>query len=103
MSTLQDRISAVIPQRFAYSVLNSSTLLITIEAVRPGVWLVRSSDDRFGGTFVCPKAALKFVRAETTTVQGALLIAVDGIGTVRQKSGGDAFTPPACEGFKPAA
>jgi hypothetical protein len=42
------------------------------------VWLVRSSDDRFGGTFVCPKAALKFVRDEATVLQRAVIVAVEG-------------------------
>ena len=42
----------------------SPAVVVTVDAVRPGVWVVRSSGDRFGGTFVCPKAALKFAREE---------------------------------------
>lgn len=78
MSTLPDPISAIAQSRIPCSALASAPVLATIAAVRPGVWLVRSSDDRFGGTFVCPRVALKFVRDEATVLRRAVIVAVDG-------------------------
>jgi hypothetical protein len=67
------------------------------------MWLVRSSDDRFGGTFVCPKAALKFVRDEAAALRRAVMVAVDGIVSMRKKSADCTLVTAAGEGFKPAA
>jgi hypothetical protein len=86
MSTLEDRLSAISRPRFPPSNLSSASILVTVEVVRPGVWLVRSSDDRFGGTFLCPKAAQKFAREEAKAVPHAIMLVKGGDIAVRQQS-----------------
>jgi hypothetical protein len=54
--------------------LDSAPVLVTVEPGRPGLWLVRSNDNRFGGTFANRKAAVIFARDEATGVPNAVVI-----------------------------
>lgn len=103
MSTLQDHNSTIARPRVRHSALTSAPVRVTIKAVRPGKWLVRSHDDRFGGMFVCPKAALKFVRDEVAADLRAVMIEVDGILAMGKKSADRTVVAAAGQGFKPAA
>lgn len=80
----------------------SPAVVVTVDAVRPGVWVVRSSGDRFGGTFVCPKAALKFAREEAARFPRALMVVIDGMFAVN-KSAVRSLAAVAAEEFQPAA
>ena len=103
MSTLRHSCCAVSHPQASYPDLSSQPVVVTVEPLRPGVWLVRSSDDRFGGTFLCPKVALKFAREEASALPNAVMVVSSGDIPVRPQPADRVLLMAAREGLKPAA